>query len=67
MRTLLLILAASLTLAGCAKDSAGRDTSAAATPRGQACASQMNQDRSRGRSAPNWNLYDYCMRHPEGG
>ncbi|MDB5805919.1 MAG: hypothetical protein JWN73_3241 [Betaproteobacteria bacterium] len=66
MRTLFVVLAASLALTGCAKDSTGRNTSAAATPRGQACMSQMNQDRSRGRSAPNWNLYDYCMRHSEG-
>jgi hypothetical protein len=27
------------------------------------CAGQMYADRAtRGRSAPNWNLYDYCMR-----
>jgi len=67
MRTLLVALVTSLALAGCAKDAAGRNTSAAATPRGQACMSQMNQDRSRGRSAPNWNLYDYCMRQHQGG
>ena len=67
MRTPLVLLAVILTLAGCAKDSQGRDTSAAATPQGRACMSQVNQDRSRGRSAPNWNLYDYCMRQHQGG
>jgi hypothetical protein len=66
MRTMLVVFAASLALTGCAKDSAGRATSAAATPQGQACMSQMNQERSRGRSAPNWNLYDYCMRQHQG-
>jgi len=67
MRTLLVFLLAGLITAGCAKDSAGRDTSAAATPQGQACMNQMNQERSRGRSAPNWNLYDYCVRRHAGG
>jgi hypothetical protein len=58
---------ACLLSSGCAKNSAGRPTSAAATPAGQICANQMNQDRSRGRSAPNWNLYDWCMRQHAGG
>jgi len=67
MRTLLVLLVTSVILAGCAKDSAGRDASAAATPRGQTCMNLVNQERSRGRSAPNWNLYDYCMRQHPGG
>ena len=44
-----------LTKAGVAPDEAARDH--------QQCESQMYVERqSKGRSPPNWNLYEYCMR-----
>jgi len=68
MQKLWVLLSLCLTLAGCATDSAGRSTAANATPARYACTNQMYLDRaSRGRSAPNWNLYDYCMKQHPGG
>lgn len=63
MKIACLLLAATFALAGCA---GGPVRSAAATPAGQFCMNQVNQERLRGRSAPNWNLYDFCMREHGG-
>ena len=60
------LMSGALACAGCATP--GPLSKAGATPQvaerdRQQCEGQMYADRqSRGRSAPNWNLYEYCMK-----
>lgn len=62
-----LSLTLSLTLAACAGGGAPA-TSAGTAGRQQFCRNQMYSERTaHGRSAPNWNLYEQCMRQPAGG
>jgi outer membrane biogenesis lipoprotein LolB len=67
-RTLLAPCLASLLLAGCAGDAPRAPTASSAGERQQFCRNQMYGERTaRGRSAPNWNLYEQCMRQPAAG
>lgn len=61
----ILIIAAVLTLTGCT--TAGRSESMTADQLHQHCAARMYGARlGTGRSAPNWHLYDYCMKSGQG-
>ena len=73
-RILLASCLVSSVIAGCAGGtgrapaSAGAPAGATASERQQFCRNQMYGERTaRGRSAPNWNLYEHCMRQPAPG
>ncbi len=53
------LIAMVVIVAGCASDAPA--THVSASERHGVCAARMYAARA-GRSAPNWNLYDYCMK-----
>ena len=60
-RIFYLVQLTALTISGCAQDTVPTAPMSQEELR-RHCLAEMYSDRaSRGRSAPNWSLYDYCM------